>query len=241
VTAEHRVSDDFATVWARVEAIPGWLTADQARALWDGARRVPPGGRVVEIGSFQGRSTCVLACALAEGARVTAIDPFISTLPLHNRVGLSRELFEANVERLGVRDRIDVIAERSVEARSHWDGRIDLLYIDGKHDTRTVLNDLGFVRHVRDGGEVAIHDSFGSIGVTLGLLIGVLPARRLRYRGRAGSLALFSVGRPTPGSRLAMLAQLGWFSRNVVIKVLLRLRLRPLTRLLGHRSPYDPF
>jgi hypothetical protein len=241
VTAEHRVSDDFATVWAAVDAIPGWLTADQGRALWDCARRVPPGGRVVEIGSFQGRSTCVLASALADGARVTAIDPFISTLPLHNRVGLSRELFDANVERLGVRDRIDVVAERSVEARTHWDGPIDLLYIDGKHDTRTVLNDMRFVGHIAAGGEVAIHDSFGSVGVTLGLLLGALFSRRLRYLGRIGSLALFSVGRPTRASRLAMLAQLGWFSRNVVVKVLLRLRLRPVTRLLGHRSPYDPY
>ena len=38
-----------------------------------------------------------------------------------------------------------------------------------------------------------------------------------------------------------MLAQLPWFLRNVVLKVLLRLRLRPAARLLGHHSPYDPY
>jgi predicted O-methyltransferase YrrM len=239
--ADRTEAVDFDAVWRTVEPIPGWLTPAQARALWDCARRVPAGGRVVEIGSFQGRSTCVLASALAEGARVTAIDPFISTLPLHNQVGLSRGKFDANLDAVGVRHRVDVIAARSVEARPTWDGPIDFLYIDGKHDTLTVLNDLGFVRHVRPGGGVAIHDSFGSIGVTLGLLVGVLPRRSLRYGGRAGSLALFTVQRPTLGSRLAMLAQLGWFTRNVCVKVLLRLRLRPVARLFGHRSPHDPY
>ena len=59
---------------------------------------------------------------------------------------------------------------------------------------------------------------------------------------RAGSLALFRVGRPTLRDRLRILAELPWWVRNVAIKVLLRLRLRWLAaRVFGHEGPYDPY
>jgi hypothetical protein len=38
-----------------------------------------------------------------------------------------------------------------------------------------------------------------------------------------------------------LLRQLPWFLRNVALKILLRLRLRPVARLCGHDSPYDPY
>jgi hypothetical protein len=38
-----------------------------------------------------------------------------------------------------------------------------------------------------------------------------------------------------------MLAELPWWLRNLVVKVLLRLRLRPLARVLGHADTADPY
>ena len=66
---------DFAPVLAAVAGVEGWMTDAQARRLWDGARRVAPGGRIVEIGSFRGRSTIVLASAAGRDVAVVAIDP----------------------------------------------------------------------------------------------------------------------------------------------------------------------
>ena len=117
-----------------------------------------------------------------------------------------------------------------------------MLLIDGAHRYRPARADIrDWGRRVTPGGVLLIHDSFSSIGVTLGLLIGALPSRSLRYSGRHGSLAVFRRTKPTLGSRLALLGQLGWFSRNVLIKVLLRLRLRPVARMFGHHSPVDPY
>jgi hypothetical protein len=226
----------FEDVWTGVDEIPGWMTQAQGQALWDCAARVPVDGRVVEIGSFQGRSTCVLTAAAAPGgARTTSVDPFF-----HRGDVVPQAQFEANLERMGLGGSVDMIVARSVEARPDWKGPLDFLYIDGKHDTRTVLDDLRWCRDVRDGGDVAIHDSFSSIGVTLGLLIGVLPSRSLRYRGRVGSLALFSRTTPDLRSRLALLGQLGWFTRNVLIKIVFRLY-RPIARVTGRPAPVDPF
>ena len=65
----------FADALALTEGIEGWLTDAQARTLWDAAIRIGARGAVVEIGSFRGRSTIVLALAVGARGRVVAIDP----------------------------------------------------------------------------------------------------------------------------------------------------------------------
>jgi hypothetical protein len=54
-------------------------------------------------------------------------------------------------------------------------------------------------------------------------------------------MAVFERARPSLRDRGRILAQLPWWVRNVGLKVLLRLRLRPVARVLGHDSPYDPY
>ena len=87
-----------------------------------------------------------------------------------------------------------------------------------------------------------MHDCYSSIGVTLGVLAHVLPSRRIRYERRAGSMALFRVGRPTVQDRVRILREVPWWLRNVAVKVLLRLKLGAVaSRLFGHEGPYDPY
>ena len=52
---------------------------------------------------------------------------------------------------------------------------------------------------------------------------------------------LLAARKGTETFRLRILAELPWWIRNVFLKVLLRLRLRPVARLFGHYSPYDPY
>ena len=228
---------EFEAVWSRADAIPGWLTRDQAASLWNAASSVPESGTVLEIGSHLGRSALVLASA--RRGRLVAVDPF----PAEWRYGQpgTREHFEANLAAAGVRDRVDLRVARSTDLRRSWTEPIDLLYIDGKHDARTVSDDLRWSSYVRDGGVVLVHDAFSSLGVTVGLLWRVLPRRDLRYIGRVGSLARFERARPDTASRRRFLAQLPWWVRNLVVKVLLRLRLTLLARLLGHHDTADPY
>ncbi len=42
--------------WQQAADVDGWMTADQGRRLFAAAARCRPGGRIVEIGSFRGRS-----------------------------------------------------------------------------------------------------------------------------------------------------------------------------------------
>ncbi len=235
-------TDGFDDAWSTAEPVPGWLTRAQARMLWDDARTAGRRGaetdgepaQVVEIGSHQGRSTLVLAAALAgTGVEVVAIDPFVAGGMFGGPS--TRERFEANLVGAGVADRVRLIAERSGDVRPSWTRPLAMLYIDGKHDYWTVRDDLRWSECVEPGAAVLIHDAFSSIGVTLALLIHVFPGRRLTYTGRAGSLARFVVGPPTGRDRLRMLAELPWWLRNVLIKIGLR-----VGRLFGYRRP-DPF
>jgi predicted O-methyltransferase YrrM len=230
----------FESAWRIAEEIPGWLTEAQAAALWQAARWLAPGARILEIGSHQGRSTVVLGRAAQHaGARVTAIDPFVNGRMFGG--ARTRERFEANIARAGLTGTVDLLVDYSTRARPRWSGPIDLLYIDGKHDYWTVTDDLRWSAFVVPGGEVLIHDCFSSIGVTSGVLAKVLPSRRLAFADRVGSLARFRLERPRGDDRMRVVRQLPWFTRNVVIKVLLRLRLHLAVAALGHTGPYDPY
>jgi hypothetical protein len=104
-----------------------------------------------------------------------------------------------------------------------------VLYVDGAHrfgPARDDIRDWG--ARVRPGGRMLIHDSFSSIGVTLALLATVVFGSDWTYVGRDGSLTEYARVRPParPANAARQLAQLPWFARNVVLKVLIVARLR---------------
>jgi len=232
--------DGFDAAFALADEVEGWLTRDQARALWDAAAALPPGAHVVEIGSHRGRSTVVLARALARsGGRLTAVDAFVEG-PRYGGAA-TRDVLTANLERAGVAAVVDVVPSRSQDLRARWSAPVDLLWVDGKHDYWTCSDDLRWTEHLPLHGRCLVHDAFSSIGVTTSLLVHVLPSRRLRLTGRVGSLALLEVAPPTAADRRRFVAQLPWWVRNVFLKVLLRLRLGGVARRLGHVGPFDPY
>jgi predicted O-methyltransferase YrrM len=230
----------WTAAWRHAEAVPGWLKEGQARILWDEARALPTGAVVLEIGSHQGRSTVVLGEAMrAIGGTVIAVDPFVDG-KLFGGIS-TREKFEYNVRTAGVDAVVEQVPDYSTRLRPTWSRELDMLYIDGKHDYWTLSDDLRWSVHLPHGAAVVIHDCFSSIGVTLGILRHVLFSSTLAYERRSDSQALFRVRRPTTADRIRIVRQLPWWIRNVGLKVLLRLRLRPVARLFGHDSPYDPY
>lgn len=230
----------FHRVWPVAGSAAGWLTVEQAALLHTCAAPLGPGATVVEIGSYEGRSTLALASALAgDGARVVAIDPWTENWKF-GAAG-TRDRFTEHVRLAGLTERVTVVARRSQDVRPTWEGPVDLLFIDGKHDVWSLSDDLRWSEHSTPGSSVLVHDCFSSVGVTVGVLLRVLPSRRLRYVERVGSLARFVVEPVGPRDRLRIVAQLPWWVRNVAVKVALRLRLRPVARALGHEGPADPY
>jgi len=243
---------DVDSVLALTAGIDGWMSDDQGRRLYAAAARCPTGGRIVEIGSFRGRSTVVLASAAAEGVEVVAIDPHAGNdrgpqeiEGFVDEAATDRAAFAANLERAGVAERVRHVASFSDAAHAAVDDPIDVLYIDGAHryaPARADIRDWG--RRVADGGTMLIHDSFSSIGVTSAIVRELVPGRRFRYVGRSRSLTEYRADL-RPGARRAnavrQVAQLPWFARNVGLKVLLTLGLGRVIERLGRTRPEWPY
>ena len=231
-----------------VAEVDGWLRPEQARRLWEAARRVGPSGHIVEIGSYQGRSTVVLARGAGHGVTVVAIDPHAGNDRGPNLWrGTSEQgeddhrRFVENLSRAGVSDRVTHLRLRSEDALPHAPRQIDFLYVDGAHGYRHARADIReWSERVTPAGRMLIHDAYLSVGVTAAIGRELLLGRRFRYVGRTRSLVeyervdvrgrgyLVNVGR--------QLAPLPWFLRNTVWRVLIMARLGRVARLLGYRG-----
>jgi hypothetical protein len=239
----------------RPEGVEGWLTPEQASVLAAAAAACPANGEIVEIGSFRGLSTIVLAAHAPEGAGVIAIDPHAGNdrgpreIAGYDRDAADdRVVFERNLVAAGVRHRVRHVPVASADAHGHVAGGVDVLYIDGAHRyaaARADIRDWG--GRVADGGTLLIHDAFSSVGVTAAILRELVYGRRFRYLGRTRSLAHYRadlVGAGLGGrvrNAAAQLGQLGWFARNIAIKLLLTLGGGKVLRRLGRDVPEWPY
>ncbi len=241
----------FDEAWVAVADVQGWMTQGQARALHDAAAACPPGGTIVEIGSFHGRSTIVLASACPVDAIVIAIDPHAGNDRGPQEIdGFEAEASEdhltfiTNLATAGVADRVTHLRMFSDDALAHVAGDIDVLYVDGAHRYAPARSDIvNYGERVRDGGTMLIHDSFSSIGVTLAILRELVVSKRWQYEGRSRSLTTYrasgDMNRVTNATR--QLLQVGWFAKNVGLKIVLTLGLGRLLQKMGRRAPDWPY
>jgi predicted O-methyltransferase YrrM len=152
----------------------------------------PPALCVVEIGSYCGGSTVVIAREAAQrapGARVFAVEPFSAEGARYQRN--YEALFDANVAEWGVGGSIEKIKKLSHAAAAGWKAPIDFLYVDGDHSYEAVVRDVrNFVPFVREGGVFAFHDyKPGKDGVRRAVDELVAPHHPKLFQ--AGSLAVF--------------------------------------------------
>lgn len=130
--------------------VDGWLTVEEGMALAELAK----GKRVLEIGSYCGKSTICMARTAKE---VVSVDP-------HTGIGTPepRHTYDAlldNLERYDVSHKVEAY-EAPFTAdllASTW--RFDLIFIDGAHDYRSVTSDIqNALPLLADGGVLAFHD-----------------------------------------------------------------------------------
>ncbi|MEQ9161103.1 MAG: class I SAM-dependent methyltransferase, partial [Ilumatobacter fluminis] len=182
------------------------------------------------------------ASAAPEGVTVTAIVPHAGNDRGPQEIeGYADDAesdharFNANLQRAGVADRVRHLRMFSDEALGEV-AEIDVLYIDGAHRYGPALADIRqWGAKVRPGGTMLIHDSFSSIGVTGAIGRELLWSQRWRYVGRSRSLAIYRADTDVSSWKNAgrQLAQVPWFAKNVVLKVLISAKI-----LRGREWPY---
>ena len=147
--------------------IQGWLSPVEAVVLYlmslenDDAK-----GRVLEIGSFCGKSSYWLAKGSQErnGEKIYCIDTFNGSIEHRELLkGQSTyNVFKHNLERAGVYDWVIPVKKSSREAFVSFDEKIGLLFIDGSHEYEDVKADLlTWEQRLIKGGMVILHDSTG--------------------------------------------------------------------------------
>ena len=158
-------------IW-RSRRIVGWMRGKEAVELARISYSLPEDAVVVEIGSFLGCSTVLLAGArkLRESGKVQCVDPFDASgdaysVPVYRRIADSaaaslRESFDENIREAGLEEWVEVHQGRAGDVASAWSLPIDLLFLDADHSYRVVSDTYEkWSRYLKVGGVIAVHNS----------------------------------------------------------------------------------
>lgn len=149
----------------RALSCKGWTSRAMLRHLYDLLHECAGvDGDILEIGSAWGRSTVLLL--LASDRRLCSIDPHTGGRALieRNEEQGSREEFDKNMRRYGLRDRVDmhVKTTQAVLDSGELDDRaFAFAFIDGLHTGDGVQTDFDFAYpRLNAGGIMAFDDYF---------------------------------------------------------------------------------
>ncbi|QDY76538.1 class I SAM-dependent methyltransferase [Streptomyces qinzhouensis] len=158
-------------------AAKGFMPPAEGLALYAAAvEAAAPGLPLLEVGTYCGRSTILLAAA-ARSAGTTAVtvdhhrgseeqqpgweyhDPTV----VDPEVGLMDTLptFRRTLLRAGLEDHVIAIVGRSPQVARVWAAPLGLVFIDGGHTDEHATADYEcWAPHIADGGLLVIHDVF---------------------------------------------------------------------------------
>ncbi len=160
---------------SRFHLIDGFLMDDEAIALHEASKSiVKKNPTIVEIGSWQGKSSIVIASGLKKNqGKLYCVDPFNGAGDARSAVRYSKdaaalgrsliEQFQKNISDAGLSDLVEAMPGFSSEVRKKWNEtkHIDFIFIDGDHSYEAVKKDfLDWSPIVNVGGYVAFHDTY---------------------------------------------------------------------------------
>ncbi len=162
---------------AAFQAAKGFMPLDEGLALYAAATEAAPLGLpLLEIGTYCGRSTILLAAA-ARDAGLTAVtvdhhrgseeqqpgweyhDPEL----VDPEVGAMDTLptFRRTLRAAGLEEHVVAVVGRSPRVAALWQTPLGLVFIDGGHtDEHATADYEGWAPHVAQGGLLVIHDVF---------------------------------------------------------------------------------
>ncbi len=164
------ITNNFPTVYKKLKKVEGWLSPEQGELLYNYAKKLEVEGDIVEIGSYQGKSTICLAYGLLASRyanrKVFAIDPHTgdrSTAETRPETQFTLEtlpFFLRNLVQFKVENTVVPIVAKSDDYYKFWErGQIRLLYVDGWHAYQACYNDITqWGKFVPKGGVIVVDD-----------------------------------------------------------------------------------
>jgi predicted O-methyltransferase YrrM len=190
----------------KVQRTPGFLQPDEARFLGLLTACAPGTGVIMEIGSFKGKSTVMLAFIAKhyDLGPVVAIDPHTTTAPTDPVIEKGTSTYEEFLNSLRaakVESQVEVHRACSREVARDWNRPIRFLWIDGDHTYPGVKEDFDlFSPFLVEGGIVALHDALHAYEGPIRVFVEeILRSERFGPSGFVRSIA-WSQFRPRDGA-----------------------------------------
>lgn len=154
---------NFEEAWKICDNIPGWFSKKDAEIYWRLCNECQ--GKVVEIGSFLGKSSVLASFS----KQIICIDPWIAgpnmlkcireKTPDHLHHLSFKELFDYYT--FNFKENIEVIQDYDFNLYANWKkGPIDLIHLDHLHTESAVSNSLnGWKKHASKKCKILVHDS----------------------------------------------------------------------------------
>lgn len=171
---EHFYVDDDSSIFlpdliSKFKNIPGMIDEEDGIFLYLLASVISLNGDIIEIGSWQGKSTCFLAssCKDFSNGIVHAIDPFTGNPGKEKQYKIMRddlsdlrESFIKNIKSQGLEDYIKLYNVTSEKAFLQMKNvRARLIFIDGNHDYEYVKSDIkNFSQLLLNHGIIVLDD-----------------------------------------------------------------------------------
>jgi predicted O-methyltransferase YrrM len=171
--------------------IEGTSSLRECRLLASLAAQAPPGGCILEIGAWKGKSTAWLV----EGARQH--QPLLEVVSVDPHLRGTWDAFNDTIKLMKLHERgLTVLREFSQQVGRTWGRPLSLLWVDGCHDFDAVQSDIRyFVPHVLPGAWIVFDDAAGGVfpGVEKAIAEEMPRFTNIRHRKTLRHLQLFQV------------------------------------------------
>lgn len=123
-------------------------------------------GKIVEIGSWKGKSTIWLGKGAEAGSRQSIYSIYPNAdIEEHRSDGKTMwtfDVFKENISHADVAQYVVPVVKPPLESLIDVPGRIGMIFIDGTHDYEDIKQEFtAWLPKVQIGGIMAFHDSFG--------------------------------------------------------------------------------
>ena len=147
-TSEATLDFGELAAWCRIR---GFFSIEEAAAIQALVKSLASGARVVELGTFQGKSSVAIATALPPGGMLFCVDTFQNTIlapgesrpPMPEVVRTNVQALKANLTRFRCTDRVKALVSTTHDAASRFAPEsLALIFVDAGHDYENVRQDL---------------------------------------------------------------------------------------------------
>lgn len=167
-------------LYLKGNSVRGWLSFREGALLYNLAKRCLKNNSIVEIGSWEGKSTVYISNGSKAGnnAHIFAVDPHTGPEQSIRNEVWTYDVFMKNIAGGGAGELVTPIVKFSKDAARDFNKPVGLIFIDGGHTYEAVKIDFdSWCPKVVEGGVIAFHDSLKYDGPRQ-LLSEIVPGSR---------------------------------------------------------------